>query len=732
LDQSTSEVTPAINLTPGSSGTSDAQAAGSGPYYTFAPGTDTTLPIGGTTMPGGNIVGFVPGDTIDLTSLAFAAGDSAILTAGNVLEIAEGGQVYDLNLDPNRNYSGDVFDIASDGGSGTDIAVRPATYQIDVDYDSSVTSLKTSNPTLYGEFTTGVAEAVQYLESLFTNEVTVTLDVGYGEVDGQSLGSGDLGENEDTEDLPESYSAARAALIAENAPGSSTLPASSPFRGTLNMTPAEALALGLAANNGSLDGYAGFATQGQGSFSYALGVTPSANDYYFIGVVEHEMTEEMGRISEVNEQPDGYMMMDLYRYNSSGARDLSTGGHHGGGSGTADFSIDGGATPLGSWNNVASNGDLGDWYPQGPAPGGNDSFNDDSSAGVINVVGSVDDTLMQALGWQMPAAANQTPLPLLNNLAGNGVSDTPMTNSNGAVVLDEVSGGAMTYQQIGAVGPEWRFEGMGPLLGDGNNQFLLWYGTDDSPGYGALVVAEDDNGTASYTQIGAIGPEWQFEGIGALAGGSSADFLIWDGSSASPSYGALVVGAVAGGPGSYTASYTQIGGVGPEWQFEGVGPYLGNGSTDFLMWDTSQSSAAYGSVAVGQDVGGTARYTAVGGLDPSAWVFEGSGDLLNDGKDSMLLWNQNTGALVVGEVNGSNQLQYTQIGGVGSAWQFLGVGDYDGKSPAEFLMWNANGTNPTGALVIGTVAGGSVSYTQAGGVGPSQWTFHPTSPALLA
>jgi hypothetical protein len=705
----------------GSSGSSDAQAAGSGTYYTFAPGTDATLSISGTTMPTGNIVGFVPGDTIDLTSLAFAAGDSAILTAGNVLAVAEGGKVYDLNLDPNRNYSGDVFDISSDGGSGTDIAVRPATFQIDISYDSSVTSLKTSNATLYNEFTTGVAQAVQYLESLFTNQVTVTLDIGYGELDGQPLGSGDLGENEDTEDLPEGYAAARTALLAENAPGSSTLPTTSPYRGTLNMTPAEALALGLQTNDGSLDGYAGFATQSNAPFSYALGVTPSANDYYFVGVVEHELTEEMGRISELDEQPSGYMLMDLYRYASSGARDTTTGRH--GSNSTADFSINNGTTLLGSWNNVDSNGDLGDWYPQGPAPGGNDSFNDESSPGVINVLGSVDDTLMQALGWEVPTTANQTPLPLPNNLAGNGVSDTLMTNSSGAVVLDEMSGGAMTYQQIGGLGPEWQFEGMGPLLGDGNNQFLLWYGTNDSAAYGAVVAAEDDGGTTTYTQIGSIGPEWQFEGVGALAGGSSADFLLWDGISASPGYGALVVGAVANG----TVSYAQIGAVGPEWKFEGVGPYLGNGSTDFLIWDTSKSSGAYGSVVVGQDVGGSAQYTLVGGLDPTAWVFEGSGDLLNDGKDSVLIWNQKTGALAVGEVNGS-ALQYTAIGGVGPEWQFLGTGNYDGQSSGEFLMFNTN----SGALVLGTIAGGLASYAQAGGVGPTQWTFHPTNSALIS
>jgi hypothetical protein len=532
-------------------------------------------------------------------------------------------------------------------------------------------------------------------------------------VDGQSLGSDDLGENEDTEDLPESYAAARAQLIAEGAPGSSTLPATSPFQGTLNMTPAEALALGLATNDGSLDGYAGFATQSEASFSYALGVTPSADDYYFVGVVEHELTEEMGRISEVDEQPSGYMLMDLYRYTSSGARDLTTGGHHGNNA-TADFSIDDGATLLGTWNNVDSNGDLGDWYPEGPAPGGNDSFNDDSSPGVINVVGSVDATLIEALGWDAPTAADQTPLPLPNNLAGSGVSDTLMTNSSGAVVLDELNeDGSMTYQQVSAVGPEWQFEGGGPLLGNGADQFLLW---NDSNG--AVVVGQDDGGSASYTQIGGIGPEWQFEGIGPLAGGSNADFLLWNDNS-----GAVVVGTVS----NNAASYAQIGAVGPEWQFEGVGSYLGNGSAEFLMWDTEKSSSSYGSVVVGQDVNGTAQYTLVGGLDPTAWVFEGSGDLLNDGKDSFLIRNDSSGALVVGEAD-SGALQYTAVGGVGSEWQFLGVGDYDGQSPGEFLMRNSD----SGALVVGTVAGGLASYAQVGGVSPTGWNFHTTSTATIA
>ncbi|HEX3881554.1 MAG TPA: hypothetical protein VHW66_02745 [Stellaceae bacterium] len=311
-------------------------------------------------------------------------------------------------------------------------------------------------------------------------------------------------------------------------------------------------------------------------------------------------------------------------------------------------------------------------------------------------------------------------------LTSTGFSDALMTEAGGALVLDEVSGGAMTYTQIGGLGPEWEFEGAGPLLGDGSNQFLLCDDDSASPNFGAVVTGEVDGGAAEYTQVGGVGPEWQFEGVGALTGGNSADFLIWDGSNSNPGFGALVVGAVVGG----ATQYTQIGAIGPEWQFEGVGGFLNNGSTDFLLWDTDSSSQSYGAVVVGQDVGGAAQYTAVGGLDPTAWQFEGTGDLLDDGKNSFLIRNVSSGELVVGEVDGGTA-HYTGVAGVGPEWQFLGVGNYDGASPAEFLIFNANGDSPNGSLFVGTISGGATTYQQVGGVGPTQWTFHPTTPALL-
>lgn len=104
----------------------------------------------------------------------------------------------------------------------------------------------------------------------------------------------------------------------------------------------------------------------------------------------------MGRVSDA-----GGMVMDLFRYSAPGVHSVSPNGS------TAYFSIDNGTTNLGSWNNQDSNGDLGDWYPQGP--GGNDAFNDYSSPGVVNALSSTDITLMQAIGWTATSGVVNAP-----------------------------------------------------------------------------------------------------------------------------------------------------------------------------------------------------------------------------------------------------------------------------------------------------------------------------------
>ena len=77
---------------------------------------------------------------------------------------------------------------------------------INVIYDTSVNNAPAG-------FKTGIAAAVDFLDKEFTNPVTITIHVGYGEVNGIGLDANALGESFYPTSEPESYSAVRNALL---------------------------------------------------------------------------------------------------------------------------------------------------------------------------------------------------------------------------------------------------------------------------------------------------------------------------------------------------------------------------------------------------------------------------------------------------------------------------------------------------------------------------------------
>ena len=159
-------------------------ATGSGPIVFAGPGA--TLRIDGTTMPTNVISGLAPSDTIDLAGVGFGAGGMAGLAAGNVLQVVAGGQTYGLQLDPSANFAGDSVRLSSDGHGGTDVSLNRG-FSINVTYDSSVTSAGNA-----AAIEGAVAAAVQFYESVFTNPMTLNIDVGFGEINGSPISATDV------------------------------------------------------------------------------------------------------------------------------------------------------------------------------------------------------------------------------------------------------------------------------------------------------------------------------------------------------------------------------------------------------------------------------------------------------------------------------------------------------------------------------------------------------------
>ncbi|MGB7100261.1 MAG: NF038122 family metalloprotease [Xanthobacteraceae bacterium] len=207
---------------------------------------------------------------------------------------------------------------------------------INVVYDSSVASAPAG-------FTQTIADVVNFYESQFSTPVTITIDVGYGEIDGQAVQAGALGENQ-ANMTSVSYSQLEAALANNaNAIGdtaaAASLSATSPVNGQYWIPTAEAQALGLA-SGGGVDGYAGFTSVPYLDYNVGnnSGTVPGSQ-YDFFGVVAHEFSEIMGR--QMFDGADfagaaGYTALDLFHYSSPGVRDFS-------GTTAGYFSPDGGS-----------------------------------------------------------------------------------------------------------------------------------------------------------------------------------------------------------------------------------------------------------------------------------------------------------------------------------------------------------------------------------------------------
>ena len=600
--------------------------------------------------------------------------------------------------------------------------------ELEVNFDQSQSSLPSG-------FVTAVNYVVGYFDSLFTGNATVTINVGYGEINGQSLEADDLGESEQSSASAVSYSAVRNALVATGVPGASTLPASppAPSSDTLLMASAEQKALGLIPNNTNVDGYVGFAAA-PNLFSYAINSAPPANEYYFIGVVEHEFTEVMGRTSYLDFR-NFYSLMDLFRYSGANARQFTTGA-------PSYFSIDSGATNLDNWNNfqTGDSGDLGDWAPSA----GNDSFDDESNPGVINSLSSADFALMNAIGWQTQSSANPPTPPLSTNPPSffvasgapmNAVSTPNGTNLPAAVpgdfnleVITSPSGTnyslASGYQGIALVNT-----GAGPSI----TLLSGSYGVVDVAG-GDLIVAgpgDDSIGGAPYdTVIGGTGNQFIDGSAGHqfIIGGSAGNETIWGGAgdtingggAANETIGGVQSVTIIGGAGTEFINATggnqsvTGGSAGNETIWSGAGDTINGGGGANVIVGGVPFVTIVGGAGVEFLDGSQGRQSLTGGSAGSETIWGGASDVIAGGSGANMIIGGAPNDTITGGIGPAlldgwkgNQVL---VGGSGPETIGGGAGDtITGGSGTEFI--NGTGGNQ---LITGGSAGNETIWAGAG------------------
>ena len=224
-------------------------------------------------------------------------------------------------------------------------------------FDISITSLANAG-TIEFAFNT----VAQDFAGQLTSNAQINVQISWGSVGGHTLSSGAVASTLSSLYGYYTYGQVKSWLTsaAQSNPSDTALaiavanlPATTPAGPNQYLVPSsEAKLLGLISpTQPSFDASIGF-----GKFGYTFDPTNgvAAATFDFQAVAAHELDEALGRISGIhNTTPTFRTVFDLFRYKAPGV--LSFGYYD-----AAYFSIDGGKTNLGKFNNT-SGGDRGDW-----------------------------------------------------------------------------------------------------------------------------------------------------------------------------------------------------------------------------------------------------------------------------------------------------------------------------------------------------------------------------------
>lgn len=279
-------------------------------------------------------------------SLALNADGSLAYTPNKNISFS-GSQVTDHFSYSVTDSHGDVVTSAFDIAvlkNGNSVPINPSQgLVITPHWDTSVFTL---SPAQQAQYENAVDAAINILEKTFSNPVKLDINFGWGEEGGNTIIGNDAAASlSNKTPILTDYSTIYAKLVSDplydkTAFKSLPFPTSTDgkfYEGkTFYVTNAEAKALGLTPLAGSdgdvgLNGFSQLA--GFDTFTFDPNQRSTPNKIDAIGVLIHEITEVMGRVSAIGQTGVGleanwhgwYTPLDLFRYSTAGVHALTSG-----------------------------------------------------------------------------------------------------------------------------------------------------------------------------------------------------------------------------------------------------------------------------------------------------------------------------------------------------------------------------------------------------------------------
>ena len=383
----------------------------------------------------------------------------------------------------------------------------------------------------------------------------------------------------------------------------------------------------------------------------------------------HEISEGgMGRIGGLGDQNSFWSVMDLFRYNASGAADY-TDGRDGQ---TTYFSYNGGATlSTLSYNNEYSGGshvnggDTADFTQV-------DVFGT-GFPGETNGLSQTDIQIMEALGWapaQIEVLGN-VQIEARGDFASDGMPDSIWRDSNASMTMwsYDAMGQAVNTVELGQIGFSWTIFGSGSYISASTSQMLV--GSTD----GTMVLWYVNSGTLTGIDLGN-----RWTGIGYIDTGNYTsngldNFLVFN-QADDHLY-------------DWWFSNNQLQGIdlGAYWSnigYNAKGQFTTNGGTNFLVTNTADHHLYDWWISSSDQLQGV-------DLGPvwSNIAMVATGQFTSNGGTNFLVTNTVDHHLYDWWISSSGQLQGVDLGAYWSNISLIAVGTFDSNTTnTEFLVEN--------------------------------------------